>query len=324
MAEREHLDLLELVRAEDAARVLARRAGLAPEARRDAAVAQREILLGQDLAHVQRGQRDLGGADQEQLGIGVRDRVDLLARLREEAAADQRLLAHEHRGHDRREALADELVERVLHRRDVQPDEVAEQVGEARARGARAALDVDHAAGEVEVVARLAVELRLRAARHRRAAARPPRACRRRRVACGRFGSCEHRRLEGRVDLAQLLLERRQAVAQLGGRCHLGGRVAPGALGLADRLRRGVALARAARRPGSGARAGARPARAPRRAGRRPRGGRAPRARARYRSGSGGCRACASQPSLVRPRAPRAAARRRRRAPMGSRRRPRP
>ena len=92
------------------------------------------------------GQRDLGRADQEQLGIGVRDRVDLLARLGEEAAADERLLAHEHRRHDRREALADELVERVLHRRDVQPHDVAEQVGEARARDARAALDVDHAA----------------------------------------------------------------------------------------------------------------------------------------------------------------------------------
>ena len=97
MAEREHLDLVELVRAEDAARVLARRARLAPEARGDAAVAQRQVGLGQDLAHVQRRQRDLGGADQEQLGIGVRDGVDLLARLGEEAGADERLLAHEHR-----------------------------------------------------------------------------------------------------------------------------------------------------------------------------------------------------------------------------------
>ena len=134
-----------------------------------------------------------------------------------------------------------ELVERVLHGGDVQPDEVAEQVGEARAREPDAALDVDHAAREVEVVARLPVELRLRAMR--------------RRVQLGvllvhavggRFvrevRQCQHRRLEGRVELAQLLLERREAVAQLGGRRHLGCCVAPGALGLADRLRGGVAL----------------------------------------------------------------------------------
>ena len=101
MAEREHLDLLELVRAEDAAGVLAGGARLAAEARREAAVAQRQVVLGEDLAHVQRCQRDLGGADQEQLGVGVRERVDLLAVGGEEATADQRLLAHEHGSHDR-------------------------------------------------------------------------------------------------------------------------------------------------------------------------------------------------------------------------------
>ena len=52
----------------------------------------------------------------------------------------------------------------------------------------------------------------------------------------------EHGRLEGRVDVAQLLLEHCQPVAQLGRCRHLGGGVASGALGLADRLRRRVAL----------------------------------------------------------------------------------
>ncbi len=242
MAEREHLDLLELVRAEDAARVLAGRARLAPEAGREPAVAQREICLGEDLAHVQRRQGDLRGADQEQLGIGVGDGVDLLARLGEEARADERLLAHEHRRHDGREALADQLVERVLHGRDVQPHEVAEQIGEARAGRAGAALHVDHRAGEVDVVARLEVELRLRAARQRvhrgvlleHAVGGATRA--------GCSGASSIAVSKRGVGLAQRDLELRQAVAQPGRRRDLGRRVAPGALGLADRLRGVVAL----------------------------------------------------------------------------------
>ena len=52
----------------------------------------------------------------------------------------------------------------------------------------------------------------------------------------------EHGRLEGRIDPAQLFLAHRQPVAQRGRRCHLGGSISPGALGLADRLRRRVAL----------------------------------------------------------------------------------
>jgi hypothetical protein len=75
VAEREHLDLLELVRAEDAARVPPGRAGLPPVAGGDAAVAHRQVGLRQDLAHVQRRQRHLRGADQEQLVL--RDAVDL-------------------------------------------------------------------------------------------------------------------------------------------------------------------------------------------------------------------------------------------------------
>src|SRR6185437_10690124 len=51
--EAEHLDLLELVHAEDAARVLPGRTGLAAEARGEAGVAQRQLLALQDLAVVQ-------------------------------------------------------------------------------------------------------------------------------------------------------------------------------------------------------------------------------------------------------------------------------
>src|SRR4029077_3862824 len=58
--EAEHLDLVELVNAKDAACVLARRAGLAPEAGRVAGVPLGQIAGVHDLVGVQRGERDLG------------------------------------------------------------------------------------------------------------------------------------------------------------------------------------------------------------------------------------------------------------------------
>ena len=57
--EREHLDLVELVHAEDPPRVAPGGAGLAAEARREAGVAQRQRAVLEDLAGVQRGERDL-------------------------------------------------------------------------------------------------------------------------------------------------------------------------------------------------------------------------------------------------------------------------
>ena len=90
--------------AEDAARVLAVGAGLAPEARRHAQVPPRERVGGEDLAAVERRERHLAGADEEQLAVV--DLVDLRAVGGEEAGLLHRLLAHEHRRHDRREPLA--------------------------------------------------------------------------------------------------------------------------------------------------------------------------------------------------------------------------
>ncbi len=51
--EAEHLDLVELVHAEDPPRVLARGAGLAAEAAGEARVAQRQLVGGDDLVAVQ-------------------------------------------------------------------------------------------------------------------------------------------------------------------------------------------------------------------------------------------------------------------------------
>ena len=57
------------------ARVAARRAGLGAEAVRQADVLQRQLRLVEDLVAVHAAQRDLGRADQAQ--VGVLDRVDL-------------------------------------------------------------------------------------------------------------------------------------------------------------------------------------------------------------------------------------------------------
>ena len=102
-AEAEHLDLVELVHAQDAARVAAGGAGLAAEAGRIACVADRERGLVEELLHVHRRQRDLAGADE---AVAVHRLVDLGAVGGEEAGAVHGLLAHEHGRDHRAEALA--------------------------------------------------------------------------------------------------------------------------------------------------------------------------------------------------------------------------
>ena len=98
--EDEHLDLVELVDAEHPARVLPRRARLPAKARREARVAERELL--EDLAHVQRGERHLRRTGEEE-PVGL-EGVDVRAVGREEARAVHRLLADEDGRDDRREA----------------------------------------------------------------------------------------------------------------------------------------------------------------------------------------------------------------------------
>ena len=100
---------------------------------------------------MQRRERHLGRARQVELVLG--QRVDLLLGVGQEAGAVQRLLAHEHRRDDRLEALAAEQLERPAHERELEQHERALQVGEARARHARAGLHVDQAAEQLEVVA---------------------------------------------------------------------------------------------------------------------------------------------------------------------------
>ena len=130
---------------------LPRGARLAPEAGREARVAQRQVGGVEDLAGVHRRQRDLARADEVQVVFG--HVVDLLLGVGQHARAVERLLAHEHRRDDRLEALAAQLRHDPLHERELEHHEIAAQDREARARQPRAALHVDPLAGQLEVVA---------------------------------------------------------------------------------------------------------------------------------------------------------------------------
>ena len=127
---------------------------------------------------MQAGQRDLGGADQEELVLG--DLVDLVAVAGQEAGPDQGLLADEDRRHDRLVALAADQLDREADEGQLEQDEVAHQVGEARAREPRRRLHLDQAqrGADLEVVAGLEVEARA-APPPRAASPRPPRSSRR-------------------------------------------------------------------------------------------------------------------------------------------------
>ena len=239
-AEHEHLQLVELVDAEDAARVLAGGAGLAAEARGEADVAQRQLRLLQDRAGVQRCQRHLGRADQEQ--VVLLDGVGLLARLREHAGALHRRLAHQHRRHHGQEALARQLVHAPLHHRQLQPHQVAQQVVEAAARHLRGGLDVDQAqsvgAGQLEVILRLEPEVRLLAV-----GADGDRVILGHAVGGGRVGQvrhAQHQLADALGDLAQGALVGRLLGLQLGLAGDRDRGVLALLLGLGDGLGRGV------------------------------------------------------------------------------------
>ena len=100
---------------------------------------------------MQRGERDLGRADEVEVVVG--QPVDLLLGVGQEAGAVQRLLAHEHRRDDRLEAVAAQLLQRPAHERELEHHEVALQVGEARAGHPGRRLHVDQRPGQLEVVA---------------------------------------------------------------------------------------------------------------------------------------------------------------------------
>ena len=214
---------------------------------------------------MQGGERDLGGADQEQL-VAL-DLVDHLPLAGEEPGPVERPLADEHRRDDRLEALGADHLDGEADQRQLDQHEVAEQVGEARARGGGRLLDLDPA------VARG----RGRGGRgpRSRSSARSPTSRRTTasssvspsgRVRVGRLGSVAasaSRRASTSVSSASSALSsaetaRIRAITSLG--------VAARALRRRDRVGGRVLAARAGPRPRAAARGGGRRARAARRA----------------------------------------------------------
>jgi hypothetical protein len=147
-AEDEHLDLVELVDPEHAARVLAGCARLAPEAGGVARVVLRQLLHPEDLVHVDAGERHLRGSGEVQPVAFDRVDVDLVGG--EKPGAVHRLLADEHGRQDRHEALGGERLDRVAVKSELGQGGGSDAVREPRARDARAPLHVD--AGELEVI----------------------------------------------------------------------------------------------------------------------------------------------------------------------------
>ena len=155
----EHLHLVELVDAEDAAGVLAVGAGLAAEAGRPAGVAHGAVGQVDDLVGVVAGQRDLGGADQVQ--VVFLQVVDLVGVRAEEAGAGHGLGADEHRGDHQLEAVLRRLLRGKVEQAELQHRAGAGEEVEARSGDLRAAFHVDQAErfAQVQVVLRLEVEL---------------------------------------------------------------------------------------------------------------------------------------------------------------------
>ena len=139
--------------------VLAGSAGLTAKAGRDPGVAARQLGSVEDLVGVKRGQRHLGGTDQKE-PVAL-DLVDHLALSGKVAGAVKRALSHQHRWHHRLEPLGAHGLDREADQRQLDHDEIAEQIGKARARRRRGLLDLDPAMhrAELDMVANVEVEL---------------------------------------------------------------------------------------------------------------------------------------------------------------------
>ena len=222
--EREHLDLVELVHAEDAAGVLARGAGLAAEAGGEAGVAERQLAPSQDLAAVQRRQRHLGGAGEVEVVVG--HAVDLLLGVGQESRAVERLLADQHGRHHGHEPVRLQLGHRPADERQLEQDERALEVCEARSGHACARLQIHEPVEQLEVVRALAAGL-------------PDLAqdlVLRRRRPVGQVGQRGERGVEALLHLAQLLVEGLLAIGALANRRDRLGGVLARALELTDPL----------------------------------------------------------------------------------------
>ena len=130
--EDEHLDLVELVHAEHASRVLAGGAGLAAEAGREPGIAERQRVAVEDLGHVHRRKSHLGGAREEEAVL--LELVDVRLLGWEESGAEHCLLAYEDGREDGREAGGSNVVKRKSVEGEGEQRRIADEIAEARSR----------------------------------------------------------------------------------------------------------------------------------------------------------------------------------------------
>ena len=149
-AEGEHLHLGELVHAVEPPAGPAGGAGLGAEAVRQADVLDRQAGLVEDLVGVHPAQRDLGGADQAE--VGVLDRIDLrLVPARREPDPLQDLIAGQVGSDDGREPGRDQFSEGELLEGQVQEHGVVLEEIKAGAADLAAGLEVDQVEGLAEL-----------------------------------------------------------------------------------------------------------------------------------------------------------------------------
>ena len=152
MGHADHLDLLELVLAQHARRVLARGARLGAEALGVGDVAARQVALLHDHAADDVGERHLRGRHQPPAVFGA---VAFVAELRKLAGPEHRLLAHQHRGPGLGEpVLLDMGVDHELRQGPVDAGDAARHHHEAGAAESRRCLEVHSGAraGDLEML----------------------------------------------------------------------------------------------------------------------------------------------------------------------------
>ncbi len=234
-----HLNLVELMHADQALFVGAVGARLASETRRVGGVPERQRLLGQDLVAVQAGQRRL--ARRQQVERVVAAPVQVVFELRQLAGGEHGRLVHQQRRQHGRVAVLAHL--HVPHERDEGPLELRAKPDvhrEPRLGHPGRAREIEQAerVGQLEVAARREVEIGLGgvlaqhgfvvgilAGGH---------------VVVGHVGHLREQLVERGLGLARLAAQLGHLVAQRS-EARLGGaRVAARALERADLLRRGV------------------------------------------------------------------------------------
>ena len=177
--ELDQLDLLKLVLADDAARVLARRAGLGAEAGRVGRERDGQPRFVENLVAIEIGDGNLGGGDEPVvvvfelaarggLGIGIGAAEEVLGKLGQLAGAEERLgVDHERRQHFFVAVLLRVQVEHEADERPLQPRPRAHVDRKPRPAQLGRAFEVENAERFADLPVRFGLEIEFRAARPR-------------------------------------------------------------------------------------------------------------------------------------------------------------